>query len=257
MPTDPLLDTIAELHRLGGQRVWSLLVTVFGDLAQEPGQVIEGRTLSAIMTAMSIRPEATRVALHRLRNDGWIESQKVGRTSHHALTDLGRSQSAAAAPRIYGTSAQSAEWQVCILPPAANGSETSRMAALGYAELAPRVFVGPAGSGPEDGLYLTVSEVPIWVQDALISEEIAQDYVNLRTALQRIETQVPAEQSALDRAVLRTLIVHNWRRIVLKHPELPAQLLPRNWQGHACRELVHKLLDRHPRPKLGDIAPGS
>ena len=74
MPSDVFTHTIADLRALGGQRVWSLMVSLFGDLAQAEGAGIDGPVLSRIMTAMQIRPEATRVALHRLRNDGWIAS---------------------------------------------------------------------------------------------------------------------------------------------------------------------------------------
>ena len=57
-------------------RVWSLLVTVFGDLAQD-GSALPGTVLGEIMSRVGIKPEAMRVALHRLRKDGWIESERA------------------------------------------------------------------------------------------------------------------------------------------------------------------------------------
>jgi phenylacetic acid degradation operon negative regulatory protein len=102
MLTKPLSDAVEALATLKNQRVWSLLVTVFGDLAQNDGDVIEGPVLSVLMSDIGIKAEATRVALHRLRNDGWINSVKSGRNSLHSLTASGRQESSAASPRIYG-----------------------------------------------------------------------------------------------------------------------------------------------------------
>ena len=109
MLTKPLSDAASALTALGSQRVWSLLVTVFGDLAQNEGDVIDGPVLSLLMADIGIKPEATRVALHRLRNDEWIVSTKQGRTSQHSLTARGRRESAAANPRIYNLPQQSPE----------------------------------------------------------------------------------------------------------------------------------------------------
>ena len=55
MLTKPLSDAVEALATLNNQRVWSLLVTVFGDLAQNDGDVIEGPVLSALMLDMGIR----------------------------------------------------------------------------------------------------------------------------------------------------------------------------------------------------------
>ena len=101
MPTDPFSENTAALRALGGQRVWSLMISLFGDLAQGAGDRIDGPVLSAIMARQHIKPEAVRVALHRLRKDGWVTSEKSGRIRQHSLTDKGRRESAIASPRIY------------------------------------------------------------------------------------------------------------------------------------------------------------
>lgn len=86
-------------------RVWSLMVTAFGELAQTPDAQISGALLRAICELIGVKLEAMRVALHRLRKDGWIESSRSGRTSSYSLTDWGRTQSADASPRIYAKDA--------------------------------------------------------------------------------------------------------------------------------------------------------
>lgn len=142
MLSDPSLPVIAAFSGLGGQRVWSLMVSLFGDLAQGEGDAIDGPVLSTIMTALDVRPEASRVALHRLRNDGWLQSHKVGRISQHSLTAQGRAESAAASPRIYAAPPELTEpWQMVMTEE--NGRETdSALRGAGFIAALPRAYVG-------------------------------------------------------------------------------------------------------------------
>ena len=89
-------ESVKVLTYNRNQRVWSIIVSLFGDLAQRPGDRISGSVLSRITEPMGIKPEAMRVALHRLRSDGWILSEREGRTSRYCLTESGLSQSRAA-----------------------------------------------------------------------------------------------------------------------------------------------------------------
>ncbi|MEM8579505.1 MAG: PaaX family transcriptional regulator, partial [Pseudomonadota bacterium] len=117
MPSStPYAAALAALHDPGTLRVWSMIATAFGDLALTRGDAIPGPVLSALMAQMDIRPEATRVALHRLRGDDWVTSTKAGRTSLHALSAKGRRESNAAALRIYRRPETVPEaWQAVLL----------------------------------------------------------------------------------------------------------------------------------------------
>ena len=78
-------------------RVWSLLVTVFGELGQDPDVRLSVLLLGKLMDLAGVKPGAMRVALHRLKKDGWIDSRRCGRNSEYFLTPYGRSQSVEAA----------------------------------------------------------------------------------------------------------------------------------------------------------------
>lgn len=254
--TDPFEQTKAALARLGSQRVWSLMVTLFGDLAQSEGDAIKGPVLSAIMAAMDIRPEAVRVALHRLRNDGWIASVKQGRTSSHSLTKFGRAQSAAASARIYADPARaSKDWQLAILEDSSTQTHAD-MLALGFAPFMPRLYVGSSEAKPvPNAATLSGGKVPGWMQAQFEPATLAHDYSALHKVLADAAYSIPSatELTPLQVAVLRCLIVHNWRRIMLKHPDLPQSLYTKDWDGHRCHVLVHELLTRYPHPSLDDI----
>ncbi len=251
MPSDPYQNALTILNAQGNLRVWSLLATVFGDLAQGQGDQIEGPVLSALMSEMQIKPEATRVALHRLRNDDWIASDKAGRTSLHRLTDTGRRESAAASHRIYAPPATAArDWQIVLLETSAAESR-DRMNKLGFAPLTSRIYVGLNTAQPPAGaLSMPGTEPPAWFGEQLEPKALAQEYAALHDRLQAVQALEldPRRLTPIQIGALRCLIVHGWRRLVLRHPDLPSHLYSSKWKGDACRALVAALLAQLPRP---------
>jgi phenylacetic acid degradation operon negative regulatory protein len=254
--------SIAQLNDLQNLRVWSIIVSLFGDLAQRPGDQISGTTLTRIITPMGIKPEAIRVALHRLRKDGWIESERSGRASVHYLTRFGRSQSAAVTPRIYARNPQVPDSWHILVAEEGNGQgsgQSNGQSALEDALLLPQYISinrstalghGPVPTGLDDLFVAVVSELnaPRWLQTRLFPDDLVQACQLLLEALRRITP--PADISAVQIATLRTLIVHHWRRIALRHPDLPNRFHPTDWSGETCRALVFDLLDRLPKPTL-------
>lgn len=241
------------------QRVWSIIVSLFGDLAQRPGDRLSGGALSRIIMPMGIRPEAIRVALHRLRKDGWIDSARQGRASEHFLTDYGRARSASVSPRIYTRDANlPQQWHLLIAEDGAGQSALDEMLlAEEYFSIARNVALGagPAPENCEDLLAFDASAraVPGWVKARACPPELAEACHGLLDALDRATALVPHDPEAispLQIATLRVLIVHRWRRVALRQPDLPAAFFPPDWPGPACRASVFRLLDRLPRPAL-------
>ncbi|MEO0937516.1 MAG: PaaX family transcriptional regulator C-terminal domain-containing protein [Pseudomonadota bacterium] len=258
MPSDPYAAAVEALEDSANLRVWSMIATVFGDLALGTGDAVEGPVLSALMAEMKIRPEATRVALHRLRTkDAWITSQKAGRTSRHRLTEKGRRESLAAAERIYRTPEETAQdWRMVLLE-AAGLEERTDMQRRGFTQLAPRLFVGAVtATAPDGALLLTPGNTPPWLGAQLERPDLAEDYAALHARLGHVASlSLNAETlTPLQVATLRCLIVHGWRRLVLRHPELPRDLYSETWRGHDCRVLVGGLLAQLPRPPLDTLS---
>ncbi len=252
---------VCELTDPHHQRVWSIIVSLFGDLAQDRGAQISGAALTRIIEPIGIKPEAIRVALHRLRKDGWIESARTGRASLHYLTEFGRDQSARVTPRIYARSPVvpdnwhllSAEEGVGIsalddLLLTRNYISVGRNAALG---------AGPVPKNCDDLLVfeVTASAVPAWLQSRVFPQELKEACSSLRTAVRHVHDTRPNtwKPSPAQIATLRTLIVHRWRRVVLRHPDLPPEFFPQDWTGSSCRKDVFRLLDALPRPDLAEI----
>ena len=68
--------------------------------------------------------------------------------------------------------------------------------------------------------------------------------------------------------LLRVLLIHDYRRLLLRDPELPDVLLPTDWPGQKarllCKELYRRLLapserhlDSHLQLATGEIPPAS
>ncbi|MEL7091427.1 MAG: PaaX family transcriptional regulator C-terminal domain-containing protein [Pseudomonadota bacterium] len=250
MLTDPYRASLDALTALGPLRVWSVLVTVFGDLA--PDRPIVGPALTALMSEIGIKPEATRVALHRLRGDGWVISEKVGRHSQHALSPKAQADSEAARPKIYGPAPDPDDVAFFLLPP-----DTSPPGTADFAPVAPRLFAAPRTVPlPARAMRLEGSDTPAWI-GAQVETAVLQDgYTGLQAVLRDIAAlPLNTRQDPLHRAALRVLIVHNWRRLALKHALLPRAAHSRDWAGHVARDMVIDLLARLERPDPDDLNP--
>ena len=53
-----------------------------------------------------------------------------------------------------------------------------------------------------------------------------------------------ADVSEQDAFLLRTLLIHDYRRLLLRDPELPEVLLPADWPGQQARILCKELYKR-------------
>ncbi|NRB03100.1 MAG: PaaX family transcriptional regulator [Rhodobacteraceae bacterium] len=253
MRSEPYTTSVDLLTGLAPQRVWSLVITIFGDLAQEKGQWLAGPTLTVMLAEMHVKPDAVRVALHRLRSDGWLTSEKAGRTSRHKLAAKGLKESQAATPIIYGAPKDMAKsWHIALISDDLEGPRET-MQKAGYTLLHGRCYVGSdASRPPATALVLRPENAPDWILGSLHPEPLTGEFETLHTALEDVEGLLSSDLSLTDMqiAVLRALIVHNWRRLVLKHVDLPAELFDERWRGHACREAVLRLLERLPKPQL-------
>lgn len=232
-------------------RVWSLLVTVFGELAQEDGARISGALLRHLSDLIGFKPEAVRVALHRLRKDGWIDSRRIGRNSDYGLTAWGRAQSAAATPRIYAEGPLADTAWLVVSDPGAPLSEPDREGVwlTSYLRLTPQ---RPDDPGALIAPVTQAVQLPDWMRAKLCGEGLTGHAQALLQALTRIETQAAqlTRLAPCERAALRVLIVHDWRRIALRTPVLPDAVFPADWPGPQCRETVAQVLRLLPRQNL-------
>lgn len=253
-------DAAALLTGGESHRVWSLIVTIFGDLARQERDRISGAALTRLVGMMGVKPEAMRVALFRLRKDGWIDSVREGRGSLHFLTPMGRRQSAEASPRIYEAERGFPDrWHLLV---SGTGEQTGRgqldsvLLTGEYLPVGSQVVIGP-GPLPGDlkgllGVETGQVSVPDWLRDQVCPPDLMVQYAALErdfaTLLFQLDRATPL--ALAECAALRLLVVHSWRRLLFRHPDLPDWFFPVGWRGPACRGLFRSLMGRLPAPDL-------
>ncbi|MGB0902219.1 PaaX family transcriptional regulator C-terminal domain-containing protein [Halocynthiibacter sp.] len=252
-------NAIAALQDPQPQRVWSVIVSLFGDLAQGEGDQISGVALTEICGRMGIRAEALRVALHRLRKDGWIDSLRDGRSSQHTLTAQGRRDTISATPRIYAQPPHKPGTWRLISADCDTALKGITYPPGGFIALSRRTaLISGDGSDLADNVMVfraTPEHIPQWMQDKVCPTDLQastrqfhQDLLEAHKLIENATGSDPVHTSAL-----RTQIVHRWRRVVLRTPDLPNEFFPSGWMGDACRKQVTDLLALLPRPDLNAL----
>jgi phenylacetic acid degradation operon negative regulatory protein len=251
---------IDRLHKRNRLRVWSIVITVFGDAAVPRGGVLWLGALQAITERLGIESGALRAAMSRLASDGWLSRVRRGRNSYYALAPAGRRDFDLATRRIYapGSAAWSGRWTICIAPEEAGEARDQRrrrLRDLGFGTVGPTVFLRPdtegapdAGDATADAFVFTAEgekgpefadlAQEAWPLDAveLEYERIVAAYSPLLECLEAGDNLAP-----LDAMAARTLLVHDFRRVALKDPVLPDALRPAAWHGDAARSVAGRL----------------
>lgn len=232
---DPLID---HLHSQSKLRVWSVIVTILGDVALPHGNQISGADLLLITNGLRIDERAVRTALTRLRQDGWIVSTRQGRssiysTAPHRLPDI-----ESASRGIYELPAKASPdtWTLVSFPPGTQPKDC-------LYELPGRLCLCPAGDPVVDNalaLEGRLRRVPDWVKHHICPTGISDKFQMFTARYEPILNQTKSlsgEQSLL----LRTLLIHDWRKLVLRHPQVPDDLAPDGWSEPKAREVAARL----------------
>lgn len=249
----------AVLGKLQSQpsRTWSLIITFYGDALLPRGNSVWLGTLLAFFRELDVAEGVVRTAMSRLAADGWIERNKVGRNSYYRLAKKGRATFAEAAARIYhpGNPTPASGFTMVMLP--AREERQLMQAALedaGFGSPSPNSWIAPAGRPVPDPvkgeIVLSVSgahdDLRVLASRAWPLGDLAGHYRHFievfQPLLDALEGGVnPSDAEAI---VARILLIHEFRRIVLRDPNLPDDLLPPDWPGAVARRLCSALYAR-------------
>jgi len=262
-------------------RAGSLITTVFGDSIAPRGGTVWLGSLIRAMAEFGINERLVRTSVYRLVQDGWLQSSQVGRRSFYSLTDEGRGKFRAATHRIYGepVTGWNGEWCLLLLSNLeAPVKESLRRECswLGFGPLSANVLAHPAPDesdlettlkrvgGAEEVVVMSAqtlgSDAPMrklaataWNLDDIDAryEKFVTMFRPLFNALRKTRKVDP--RTAF---VTRTLLIQEYRKVLLRDPQLPHDLLPAGWHGTAayqlCRNLyrdLHQAADDY----LGDV----
>ena len=217
------------------------------------------------MELFGLNARQVRTAVFRLTDEGWLQATRRGRRSYYRLTEFGLRQYTHAAERIYA--AEAAAWDGCwvliaalSLGPSVRDELRRRLTWQGFGCLSAGVFVHPcARSVPLSETLADLrikDEVVLWraqAEEATAVVSLVKTIWRLDESAARFEsflamfsplvpTLKPASEIAPVQAFrLRVLLIHEYRRILLRTTELPQALLAADWPGEVARELVSGL----------------
>lgn len=274
----PLVSIIGQLKR-EPSRTGSIAITVFGDAIVPRGGSVWLGTLLEFFEMLDIDSGVVRTAMSRLAADGWLTREKVGRNSFYRLAEKGRQTFETATRHIYD-------------PPLSDWTGRFELLLIGNGEDrdASREVLRNAGFGsPLPGVWVAPSGVPVPVEATnairlevsaaddsgrrLLSaswplERIAGAYAKFIKTFEPLRASISrgAELSDADAFTARILLIHQYRRVVLRDPLLPQQLLPVDWPGRAAREVCGEIyrgllapseqwLDRYGTNERGPLPP--
>jgi phenylacetic acid degradation operon negative regulatory protein len=276
MPQPPLARIVEQLKR-EPSRTGSIVITVFGDAIVPRGGSVWLGTLLEFFEALDIDSGVVRTAMSRLATDGWLERNKIGRNSFYRLAKKGRQTFAAATRHIYDPppSDWTGRFELLLI---GNGEDrdASRDALknAGFGSPLPGVWVAPSGVPvPEEASRAIRLEVS--AEDDSGRRLLSESWPLQRTTdayLKFMKTFEPLRGwigrgerlTDADAFTARVLLIHHYRRVVLRDPLLPTSLLPRDWPGRAARELCGEIyrgllssseqwLDRHATSENGPL----
>jgi len=258
----------------------SLLVTIFGDAIAPRGGIVTLGSLIRLAAPFGLTERLVRTSVGRLAQEGWLVARRDGRRSEYRLSGYGEQSFAEATRRIYAASPSEwdGKWMLLLLPAKGPRREAGRrdelrqeLRWLGFGQVSSGVFLHP-GCTPErarDWLRgLEEAKDAVLLQsfgDAGAADrrlvaagwdlaELGRRYRAFVAAFTPVRTamHVPKSSKAVLMAsdgmpgrevafVIRTLLIHEYRKIHLQDPSLPPQLLPAHWIGTSAYELCRSL----------------
>jgi phenylacetic acid degradation operon negative regulatory protein len=244
----------------------SLLITIFGDAIAPRGGAVTLGSLIRLAAPFGLTERLVRTSVARLAREGWLAARRSGRRSEYRLTRRGAERFAEATRRIYAAQPRRwrGRWTLVLLPAAARRLQQLRreLRWLGFGQLTPALFAHPAcplrqasrwlRNLPQGraALLLPGASGGLGVDRQLAARgwDLALQARHYRQFIRRfvpVTKGVAARGLAPETAFLvRTLLIHEYRKIHLKDPQLPPALLPADWAGRKAYRLCRTLYAR-------------
>ena len=254
---------LARFRRQRPVRSGSLLITVLGDSIAPRGGAITLGSLIRLAEPFGLPERLVRTSVGRLAQDGWLSSNREGRQSEYFLTEHGKQRFAEATRRIYREAPQdwNRNWTLLMLP---QGSQQKTLREellwLGFGHVRPGVLAHPSRSVQDartqlaelkleaDVVLMSATSEGADADRALIEAgwdlaELARGYKRFVDAFTPVRAQVTGKSTLPPETafVIRTLLIHEYRKIHLRDPLLPHSLLPPDWIGTQAYDLCRSL----------------
>jgi phenylacetic acid degradation operon negative regulatory protein len=230
------------------------LFDLYGDHLRSRGGTAPVAGLIRALGTLDIAPPAVRTAVSRMVRQGWLTASRSDRTPTYALTQRAVARLDEAAERIYRTREESwdSRWHLIVVPRTADRSRRERVRVglryLGYGAIDDTIWIA-ARPSPELAALETAESIAIdrftADHDGDTRELIGRvwDLAALAASYDEWLATARGILAGIGRSVsddrafaARSRLLHEWRKFLFTDPQLPPDLLPRNWPGRRAAE---------------------
>lgn len=270
----PIQNRLDDFRQKTRVQAGSLIISVFGDAILPRGGRVWLGSLIRLLKPLALNERLVRTSVFRLAKEEWLCPETVGRRADYVLTNAGRRRFDEASRHIYASHAPrwDQRWRLILAVGEFAPKERERLRQAlfwqGFGVLGADCFVHPSAdlTAVFDAL---VSEgladylgrlIPLLAADSrsglaandsdlvrrawdleLLGSAYGEFVLTYQPILAELHHYRQAEVDEEDAFLLRTLLIHDYRRLLLRDPELPAVLLPVDWPGQKARLLCQAL----------------
>jgi phenylacetic acid degradation operon negative regulatory protein len=249
-------------------RAGSLIITIYGDVIVPRGSTVWLGSLMKLLEPVGVSQRLVRTSVFRLVQESWLQAEKVGRCSYYSLTGPGLRRFEQAFEHVYNISSKEWSGSWCLvflnqLDPEKRQKVREELEWLSFGSMAAGVMEHPRFSRSEllpllqewdaleDTIVMETRPVEEKSQRALRKQvreswnldELAERYRVFLEQFRPLWWELQADNSLTPSECLtiRILMIHEYRKILLRDPQLPNELLPGNWEGRSAKQLCRNL----------------
>ncbi|WP_343728590.1 phenylacetic acid degradation operon negative regulatory protein PaaX [Duganella sp.] len=261
-------DWIAGFLATDPPRSKSLVVTIFGDAIVPHGGMVWLGSLIELLAPFGVNDRLLRTSVFRLAQEGWLGAQRDGRRASYAITPEAMARFVHAYRRIYAPPNVhwDGSWTLVLngdgaLNAAERAAVRKELLWEGYSVIAPGIMGHPAADGPAldellkrlgvaGKLFVVQGKSMRQVSARPLSDLVAEgwDVAGVAAGYNQFLAQCQPLLAACAQPlppepafVVRTLLIHAYRRVQLHDPQLPVELLPTPWPGALAYELARAI----------------
>ena len=243
---------VQDLHGEGRLRVWSIIITVFGDLMPAGRPDLPASVLQSVLDRLGIDGGTVRTAISRLAKDGWIARERAGRNISYKLTNAARPAFDVASRTIYAPSRPEPAGPLTLLiwPDRAEPPDLDRLLPV---RRGVKLWTGgkPLPEIATEALVVDLTDKPLpeWAITQFADPDLAAAHHRLAERFAPLHKALEGDAlNPLDSAAARVALTHAWRRLALRHPLVPDSILPTDWPEPDTRRFVRTVYRQLARP---------